>query len=144
MRQPHRWLWFTIYSAVTGKVASFVYAYFAYRAVALMVVAAGLFDVYGLQGMGVRVGGRFEGPDGLSPREPIVEIPLDAPRLTVPARSLSASAELFIDWRIGAGFEGGVAAGTARLTTIAGALVSALLALLIGIVATIVPMRIGT
>jgi len=95
-------------------------------------LVAGLFDVYGLEGMGVQVGGRFEQPDGLSPREPIVGIPLAEPRLMIPARSLSASAELFIDWRIGAGFEGGVAAGTARLTTIAGALVSALLALLIG------------
>jgi PAS domain S-box-containing protein len=95
-------------------------------------LVSGLFDVYGLRGVGVQVGGRFEGPDGPGARQPLVDIPLDDPRLAVPARSLSASAELFIDWRIGADFEGGVADGTARLALSGGALVAALLALLIG------------
>ena len=95
-------------------------------------LVAGLFDVYGLRGMGVLVGGRFESPEGGEPRRLLVDVPLEDPRLTVPARSLSASAELFIDWRIGANFEGGVADGTARLALSGGTLVAALLALLIG------------
>jgi len=95
-------------------------------------LVSGLFDVYGLNGMGVSVSGRFERPTGPGSRQPLVEIALDGPRLAVPARSLSASAELLIDWRIGADFEGGVADGTARLALSGGALVAALLALLIG------------
>jgi PAS domain S-box-containing protein len=95
-------------------------------------LVSGLFDVYGLNGMGVSVGGLFEGPAGPGPRQPLVDMALQDPRLVVPARSLSASVELFIDWRIGADFEGGVADGTARLALSAGAVVTALLSLLIG------------
>lgn len=33
IRQPLRWLGYTIYSLVAGKLASFIYAYFCYRAI---------------------------------------------------------------------------------------------------------------
>ena len=36
IRQPFRWLGYTVYSAVAAKLCSFVYAYFAYRAVQFM------------------------------------------------------------------------------------------------------------
>jgi hypothetical protein len=44
MRRPLRWLGYTAYSMVGGKLASFVYAYFAYRAVQFTAVAFGLTD----------------------------------------------------------------------------------------------------
>jgi PAS domain S-box-containing protein len=93
---------------------------------------AGLLDVYGLTGMGVSVDGRFETPSGSGVRRPIVELPLADSRLTIHARSLSASAELFVDWQIAPDFEGGVADDTAELALTAGTAVSALLSLLIG------------
>lgn len=44
IRQPLRWLGYTAYSLVAGKVVSFVYAYFAYRAVQFMFWSAGFVD----------------------------------------------------------------------------------------------------
>ena len=42
LRQPVRWLGYTIYSVVAAKLSGFVYAYLSFRAVQLMVVAGGL------------------------------------------------------------------------------------------------------
>ena len=42
IRQPWRWLGFTVYSIVAAKLASFVYAYLCFRAVQFMTFAAGL------------------------------------------------------------------------------------------------------
>jgi hypothetical protein len=44
IRRPFQWLGVTIYSVVAGKISSFVYAYFAYRAVQLLVWGMGLTD----------------------------------------------------------------------------------------------------
>jgi len=41
-RQPVRWVGYTAYSIITAKVASFVFAYFAYRAVQLLQFMTGL------------------------------------------------------------------------------------------------------
>jgi len=40
IRQPFRWLGYTVYSLVAAKVCSFVYAYFAFRAVQFMTGAS--------------------------------------------------------------------------------------------------------
>ena len=42
IRQPVRWLSYTAYALVAGKVASFVYAYFCFRAVQFIGWSAGL------------------------------------------------------------------------------------------------------
>ncbi|MFZ1682582.1 MAG: hypothetical protein WAU88_00490 [Candidatus Zixiibacteriota bacterium] len=42
VRQPFRWIAYTVYSAVASKIATFVYAYFCFRAVQFMVVTSGL------------------------------------------------------------------------------------------------------
>lgn len=42
MRQPVRWIMYTLYALVTAKVCSFVYAYFAYRAVQFVTAASSL------------------------------------------------------------------------------------------------------
>lgn len=42
LRQPVRWFGYTLYALVTAKLASWVYAYFAYRAVQFMVWSSGL------------------------------------------------------------------------------------------------------
>jgi PAS domain S-box-containing protein len=92
----------------------------------------GLVSVYGLDGMGLRVDGRFETASGPGPLQLMTELPLDSPVLTLPARSLSASAELIVEWQIGADYDGGVADGTADLALSAGLALSALLSLFFG------------
>lgn len=42
IRQPWRWLGFTVYAAITAKVCGFVYAYFCYRAVQFLVATSAL------------------------------------------------------------------------------------------------------
>lgn len=42
IRQPLRWLGYTIYSLVAGKLASFIYAYFCYRAIEFTAWASAL------------------------------------------------------------------------------------------------------
>lgn len=44
IRQPLRWLGYTGYALVTGKIASFVYAYFAFRSVQAIVFTTDLTD----------------------------------------------------------------------------------------------------
>lgn len=44
IRRPLQWLSVSLYSAIAGKISSFVYAYFAYRAVQLLVWGMGLTD----------------------------------------------------------------------------------------------------
>ena len=95
-------------------------------------LVAGLIDVYGLEGIGISIAGRFESHTEGGELRPLVDRPLAKSRLVVPARSLSASAELFIDWQIAPDFEGGVADDKADLAMTAGAAISALLGLLFG------------
>jgi len=42
LREPTKWFGFTLYTLAAAKLASFVYAYFSYRAVQFMVGASGL------------------------------------------------------------------------------------------------------
>ena len=42
VRQPSRWLTYTVYSVVTAKIASYVYAYFCYRAIQFSTWSASL------------------------------------------------------------------------------------------------------
>ena len=95
-------------------------------------LVAGLLQVYGLDGMGVSVDGRFETPSGPGRRQRLVDLPLTDSRLTVTSGSLSASAELFVDWQIAPSFEGGVSDATADLALTSGLALSALLSLFIG------------
>jgi PAS domain S-box-containing protein len=92
----------------------------------------GLFDVYALLGMGVAIDGRFETPDGAGLRFDLVDRGLAQPSLTVPARSLSGSAELFVDWQIAPDFEGGAPVDTADLAVSSGLALTLLLGLFLG------------
>lgn len=42
IRRPIQWLWYTFYGLIVGKLFSFVYAYFAYRAVEFSVMASAI------------------------------------------------------------------------------------------------------
>jgi len=92
----------------------------------------GLFEVFGLESVGVAVGGRFPTSDGLGPRLDLVDIPLVATSLVVHARSVSGRAELFFDWRIGADARGGAQTGSATIALVTGVIGTLLLTWFIG------------
>ncbi|MGB5248836.1 MAG: response regulator [Gammaproteobacteria bacterium] len=92
----------------------------------------GLFDVFGLESIGVRVGGRFAATDGLGPRLDLVDISLPQASLVVHARSVSGGAELFFDWHIGYDARGGVQEGSANIVLTTGVIGTLLLTWFIG------------
>jgi PAS domain S-box-containing protein len=92
----------------------------------------GLFEVFGLESIGVEVSGRFPTSDGLGPRLDLVDIPLPGTSLIVHARSVSGGAELFFDWHIGAEARGGAQTESASIALVTGMIGTLLLAWFIG------------
>jgi signal transduction histidine kinase/DNA-binding response OmpR family regulator len=95
-------------------------------------LVAGLFAVYGIESIGVSIDGRFETAGEMGPPVNLVDVALDDPLLVVPARSLSGSAELFINWQVAAEFDGGPADDAADLALTAGFTVTVFLSLFVG------------
>ncbi len=95
-------------------------------------LVSGLFDVFGLQAMGVEISGRFWTAAGQGPRLELVDIPLSRSRLVVHTRSLSGGVELFVDWLIGPDARGGVRDEVADFAFVTGVIATLLLTWFIG------------
>ncbi len=85
-----------------------------------MALVDGLFDLHVPDGVAMRVSGRYPMVSGQGPEVAILDRGTSGVLHTVPIRTVSAGAELLIQWDFDARFAGGVNTGLARSTLVFG------------------------